>query len=291
MAATGPASPSARSRSRSTTAATRRRFWFQQPGWRPGIEAEPYKHLSNAARLEALAKDLEFHPHREYSENERQALSREEIAEMAPFVDFGVHTRFHPVLTQCSDEEAWDEIATSKREIEALLGRPCRHFSYPNGDYCDREATFARQAGFASARTVDLGWTHAGSDPYRLKSFGINDDASIDMLATQLSGIPGYVRRLLQGSRGALALDHTGWSVACYHLGPWNPAASSSLVSDRCAMPSRRASQSAASSARRCACTTRGGPSWTCGAVASIATRSGPGSVTRSGSCSPRPRA
>ncbi|MCU0668678.1 MAG: polysaccharide deacetylase family protein, partial [Myxococcota bacterium] len=70
------------------------------------------------------------------------------------------------------------------------------------GDYRDREAEFARRAGFASARTVDLGWTHAGSDPYRLKSFGINDDASIDMLATQLSGIPGYVRRLMQGSRG-----------------------------------------------------------------------------------------
>lgn len=186
----------------SQVVATRRRFWFQQPGWRPGIEAEPYKRLSNAARVEALAKDLEFHPQREYPADERQALSKEEIAEMAPYVDFEVHTRFHPVLTQCTDAEAWDEIATSKQEIEALLGRPCRHFSYPNGDYRDREATLARHAGFASARTVDLGWTHAGSDPYRLKSFGINDDASIDMLATQLSGIPGYVRRLMQGSRG-----------------------------------------------------------------------------------------
>ena len=179
---------------------TRRRFWFQAPG----VDPQPYKGVANAARLDALKREHGFEPEREYPDGERQALSREEIEEMAPYVDFEIHTRFHPVLPQCSDEEAWREIAESKRELEDLLGRECRHFSYPNGDYFGREVEYARRAGFASARTVDLGWTHVASDPLRLKIFGVSDDASLDMLATQLSGIPGYLRRLLQGQRGGM---------------------------------------------------------------------------------------
>jgi hypothetical protein len=66
----------------------------------------------------------------EYPDAERQSLARAKtIAEMARFVDFEVQTRFHPALTQCRDEGTWDESATSKRESEELLGRPCRHFS------------------------------------------------------------------------------------------------------------------------------------------------------------------
>jgi peptidoglycan/xylan/chitin deacetylase (PgdA/CDA1 family) len=179
---------------------TDRRFWFQAPGVNP----DAFKHLSNAARLEALKARYEFEPERAAPAGERQALSLAEIEEMAPHVDFQVHTRFHPMLQQCTEAEAWEEVAGSKRELEALLGRECRHFSYPNGDYFDREVELVRRAGFASARTVDLGWTHAESDPYRLKIFGISDDVSVPMLASQLSGIPGYVRRLAQGRRGGM---------------------------------------------------------------------------------------
>ena len=184
--------------------ATRRRFWFLQPGWRPGRKAEPYKKLSHADRLHAMKRDLGFEQEREYAEAERQALSAAEIEEMASWVDFEVHTRFHPVLTQCSATEAWEEIAGAKRELERLLGRECRHFAYPNGDYLEREVEMVRRAGFASARTVDLGWTGVSSDPFRLKAFFVKDDASLDLLEALISGIPGYVKRRLRGSRGGL---------------------------------------------------------------------------------------
>ncbi|RIL01575.1 MAG: polysaccharide deacetylase [Proteobacteria bacterium] len=177
---------------------TARRFWFQQPG----RDVQPYKRLRNEERIAALARECGFAPERAYPPEERQALCDAEIAEMAPWVDFQPHTRFHPVLTQCSDDEAWREIAGSKRELEERLGRPCRHFSYPNGDYREREVEMARRAGYASARTIDLGWARAGGDLFRLPCFGIADDATIPMLVAQLSGIPGYVRRRLQGQRG-----------------------------------------------------------------------------------------
>jgi len=176
---------------------TARRFWFQLPGVNP----DPYKRLGNAERLAALARDAGFENTREYPLAERQALSDREIEEMAPYVDFQVHTRFHPLLPRCTDEEAWEEIAGSKRELEKRLGRECRHFCYPNGDWSDRDAELARRAGFASARTTQLGWARADSDLFRLPCFGITDTASVRILAAQLSGIPSYIRRRTVGIR------------------------------------------------------------------------------------------
>lgn len=179
----------------SSIVGTQRRYWF----FEASQEVQRLKTLSSADRLEALRRNTGFECEREYPAAERQALSAEEIDEMAPWVDFGAHTRFHPVLTQCTDEEAWHEIEASKRELEERLGRTVRHFSYPNGDYTGRECEYARKAGFDSARTVDLGWVHRASDPYRLRVFGVTDDASVDLLAAQLSGAACWLRRALDG--------------------------------------------------------------------------------------------
>jgi peptidoglycan/xylan/chitin deacetylase (PgdA/CDA1 family) len=171
---------------------TQRRFWFQEPG-----PIASLKELPNRERLDALKRSSGFEPERSYPEP-RQALSRDEILEMAPWVDFGSHTRFHPILPRCDDGEAWDEIASSKRELEDLLGRPVRHFSYPNGDFGAREIAYVRRAGYASARTTDLGWASLESDPFRLATIGVSDDGSVHMLAAQLGAIANRLRRVLQ---------------------------------------------------------------------------------------------
>lgn len=177
---------------------TERRFWFQEP-----VRTQELKRLPNRERLDALKRLTGFEQERAHLGEPRQALSRDEILEMAPWVDFGAHTRFHPILPQCDDAEAWEEIAGSKRDLEALLGREVRHFAYPNGDYTVREIEYVRRAGFASARTTDVGWTVRTSDPFRLAMTGITDDASVDMLAVQLSGIVSTARRLVRRGRSA----------------------------------------------------------------------------------------
>ncbi len=113
---------------------TTRAFWFNEP-----TQTSPLKYVPNGERLAVLARTTGFVQEHERGELARQALSRDEILEMAPFVDFGAHTRFHPILPRCDDDEAWREIAESKRDLEALLGRPVSHFAYPNGDYGARE--------------------------------------------------------------------------------------------------------------------------------------------------------
>ena len=81
-----------------------------------------------------------------------------------------------------------------------MTGQPCLDFSYPNGDYGEREVMLAKQAGYRSARTVDLGWNSLRTDPFRLKCLGTSDAASINRLAGDLSGVSGWVARLKVGS-------------------------------------------------------------------------------------------
>jgi peptidoglycan/xylan/chitin deacetylase (PgdA/CDA1 family) len=173
---------------------TRRRFWFLE-----AADPEQLKSLDSAERIAVLA-EAGFEPAKEYPMNGRHALNRAELAAMAPHVEFASHTRFHPILTTSGDRECADEIFQSKHELEALLGRECVHFSYPNGDYSAREIALLRQAGYRSGRTVDLGWNRPGTDVYRLKILGTEDDASVNRLAADLTGITGYGARLRKGS-------------------------------------------------------------------------------------------
>jgi len=181
----------------SRVVATRRRFWFRHVGEARAHELMPQP---NRKRLEILRERHGFTPTTEYPGEEPQALSAAELAELADWVDFGSHTCFHPSLVTCSDEECETELRESKRELEKLLGRECRHFAYPNGDYSEREIRLSREAGYLSARTIDVGWNGARTDLYRLRVTGVTDDASIHLLAAQLSGITMYLRYLRAGS-------------------------------------------------------------------------------------------
>ena len=116
---------------------------------------------------------------------------------MQDWADLGAHTRFHPILVTCDDEECWEEISLSRKELTPLVGREFDQFAYPNGDYSEREVGFVKQAGFASARTCDPGWNDAKTDRFRLKGIYIDDEASVDKFAVQLTGVPALARRLV----------------------------------------------------------------------------------------------
>jgi peptidoglycan/xylan/chitin deacetylase (PgdA/CDA1 family) len=171
-----------------------RRHWWMHPGaQRAGLER--LKRLTNGQRLAELAA----YGYRQDADDHPTGLSIEQLETMRPHVDFQGHTRFHPVLTRCSDLECADEIANCKHEIEALLQTACEHFAYPNGNYGDREVNLVRAAGFKSARTCDIGWNDRSSDPFRLRTIIIDDNASITRFAAQLTGIPLFLRCLSEG--------------------------------------------------------------------------------------------
>jgi peptidoglycan/xylan/chitin deacetylase (PgdA/CDA1 family) len=89
-------------------------------------------------------------------------MSRSELRELAqdPLVTIGAHTINHFALSKLPAAEARTEIEESVKRIEAELGRPCRHFSYPYGDETsagEREFQMAQALGLATAMTTRKG--------------------------------------------------------------------------------------------------------------------------------------
>jgi peptidoglycan/xylan/chitin deacetylase (PgdA/CDA1 family)/GT2 family glycosyltransferase len=88
----------------------------------------------------------------------RPLMSPDNIAEMrAGSVGFGAHTRTHRSLKTLSAEQASEEIAGSRTDLEHSLGMPIRSFSYPYGDFDAAHLELAHQAGFQGSCTVRTG--------------------------------------------------------------------------------------------------------------------------------------
>jgi len=83
-------------------------------------------------------------------------------------MELGAHSRTHPFLTKCSEDELADEIGGSKQDLEQLIAAPVTQFCYPSGDYDDRVADAVRDAGYLAATTTRRGRAVAGADLFRL---------------------------------------------------------------------------------------------------------------------------
>ncbi len=166
---------------------THRHFWFKIDG-QSKVEKERLKRLPNVERLAYLKSTADFEPEKVYQN--RHALDISELKEMAAHVDLQPHTRFHPILPCCTETACQQEILGSKTDLEGLLDIECLHFSYPNGDYTEREVEVVKTSGFRSARTTDIGWNTLDTPPYRLKAVPITDTAGIMLFCAELTTIP-----------------------------------------------------------------------------------------------------
>lgn len=167
---------------------TGRQYWSTR-----APDKEALIRLPNAERIRALvARGAD--PTVEVGPSERQTLTRDEALQMMDVANFGSHTRFHPWLPSCSDEEAREEIFNSKDELERALEQPCGHFAFPYGAHTVRDRELVAEAGYRTARTIDSGWNCPESDPYHLRAISVRDDAPLSRLAAELAGI-GFVWR------------------------------------------------------------------------------------------------
>ena len=175
-------------------AGTNRHFWFE-------IEMsnslrQALKSVSDKERLKLLA-GMGFTETAE--QVTRQALSATEIEDMKCVVDFQSHTVYHPLLPQCSDQRAFDEISDSKIELEDKFGLLINALAYPNGDYSTREIVAAEKCGYRCALTLDLGFNSRTTPAFQLKRICINDDAGLDELFVKASGVWGFLKNLVCG--------------------------------------------------------------------------------------------
>jgi peptidoglycan/xylan/chitin deacetylase (PgdA/CDA1 family) len=175
---------------------TYRNFWFTICD---ATETKRLKKMATDQRLDHLLKGYDYFLEKEFPEN-RQVLNLEEIRKMKDIVDFGSHSCFHSILTKCSSQEKNKEIYRSLEKLEELLGMPVKSFAYPNGDVDEETIEILKTSNIKIARTTDAGWNNRKSDPYRLKVTGVSDNATINKLASELTGISMFIQYLLKGS-------------------------------------------------------------------------------------------
>jgi peptidoglycan/xylan/chitin deacetylase (PgdA/CDA1 family) len=173
---------------------TNRVFWWTCPQTKQ-LGEKSLKELPDKERLLRLHQEG-YAPRDEFSSESRSAMSIAELGKIAPFVEFGAHTRFHPVLPRCDYESAAQEISRSKVELSNLLGVEIIDFAYPEGAFTNREAEMARNSNFRTARSTRIGWNSPGTDAMALRALPAPDNASVWWLCAHLTGIPGYISRL-----------------------------------------------------------------------------------------------
>jgi len=157
---------------------------------------EALKLLRNEQRLAALARLADWLQVQipEQPPHGCEPLAWDEVRAMARNgIEFGAHTRTHPVLSRVSSPaELTAEIAGSKRRIEEVLGSPVRHFCYPNGskrDISPEAVEAVRQAGFDTAVTTESGLNAVGGDPFLLRRIGVDPGYARDYFARCAAGV------------------------------------------------------------------------------------------------------
>jgi peptidoglycan/xylan/chitin deacetylase (PgdA/CDA1 family) len=103
-------------------------------------------------------------------------------------VEIGSHGRHHRDLTDCPPDPLRDEVAGSRAELAAAIGRPVLTFCYPYGrlDGAAREA--ARAAGYLAAVTIHGQRGARGNDLHALPRMIVNPGDSRFELLLKVSG-------------------------------------------------------------------------------------------------------
>jgi peptidoglycan/xylan/chitin deacetylase (PgdA/CDA1 family) len=108
-------------------------------------------------------------------------------------VEFGAHTRTHPILSRLSTrDELVAEIGGSKERIEDELRTRVRWFCYPNGSAADiTEETVAVVAdcGFELAVTTERAFNCGSENPYLLNRIGVDPDVPFSYFTELLAGV------------------------------------------------------------------------------------------------------
>ena len=171
---------------------TRRKFWSKLADG----NSKKLRLVDNRLLLAKLKHEGDYTPEREYES--RAALSRAELSAMSPQFDFQSHGRYHFSSLTLDDDELKKELDESRVRIEELTAQSCEHFSFPYGDYSEREIQAVKRAGYRTARTTRPGWVDNRTDPYQLPIIAdVPGTASVNQLRLQLTGLPRFLKRLI----------------------------------------------------------------------------------------------
>lgn len=162
----------------------------------------------------AAALGVEWGPEIEARHADEMIMTWDEIRALAKAgMDIESHTRRHRVLQTLPPEALEDELAGSRRELEAQIGRPVRVIAYPVGRRVADSAHIRRaltaagyRAGMSNKTGVNRLWPSVFRgvvppiDPFDIRRLAIDRTMSDAMFLTQVAVPPlAYTNRLSDG--------------------------------------------------------------------------------------------
>jgi glycosyltransferase involved in cell wall biosynthesis/peptidoglycan/xylan/chitin deacetylase (PgdA/CDA1 family) len=100
-------------------------------------------------------------------------------------VEFGAHSRTHADMTTLGSEELKAELAGSRDELSAIVGKPIRSFAYPYGYHNERVRERVAEV-FELAFSADGGLNNLSTDPYLLRRIEVSGDVTRRDLAVRV---------------------------------------------------------------------------------------------------------
>jgi peptidoglycan/xylan/chitin deacetylase (PgdA/CDA1 family) len=96
------------------------------------------------------------------------------------------HGVTHADLREVPAEQARQELAESRRHLEAHLGRPAELFAYPYGHYNAEAMQEVERAGYRAAFSVDPGLNTMRTERFAMRRVVISGDDSLVMFALKV---------------------------------------------------------------------------------------------------------
>ena len=125
-------------------------------------------------------------------------LAWDQVKEMHQHgIEFGSHTRTHPMLSQISHDEARREIRESKRTIEEALGTPVHFFCYPRGDFNDAVKRIVKEEGYLAACTTLPGLNDWTTDLFALRRTYVSRRDTAREFAKKVAGAYDVLQQAL----------------------------------------------------------------------------------------------
>jgi poly-beta-1,6-N-acetyl-D-glucosamine N-deacetylase len=165
-------------------------FWWSMA--EKNMEMLPQKFKDNfdllwkvpeAERKEALkALDAKI------KDDEREAMTVEDVKKMAEydFITIGSHTVNHVITVNCTAEELEYELTESKNKLEQWTGKTISMFSFPNGDYKERDIEMLIKTGYKSAVVVENRAATANDNIYKIPRFSVGNATFAEELCHML---------------------------------------------------------------------------------------------------------
>jgi peptidoglycan/xylan/chitin deacetylase (PgdA/CDA1 family) len=119
----------------------------------------------------------------------RGFMSQQQVRDLAQNgMEIGCHSLTHPFLSDVNEAGLQREIADAKKQLEDIAGVSVRHYSCPGGRWDERVVAIAKQAGYQSLATSEIGLNTPETNPYALSRIAVMRGTTSSEFAAICSG-------------------------------------------------------------------------------------------------------